>query len=147
MHPFVTRSIAGSLLAILVAGGTATPAAGWCCALRAPTPWNFRERSPETALTLTRQHMQDDLAARRAAQNPAGDGGLGPGVTIINSNSYAIGNWQQIEMTLGDGAEGLIMTENHQDNGGDAQAISEVLTNGSGSAANGNADVGTEWAW
>lgn len=32
---------------------------------------------------------------------------------IINSNSTAVGNWQQIEMTLGEGAEGLIMTENH----------------------------------
>lgn len=39
-----------------------------------------------------------------------------------------MGNWQQIEMTLGDGAEGLIMTENHQTNEAEANALSKINT-------------------
>ncbi|WP_445010103.1 hypothetical protein [Vreelandella stevensii] len=49
------------------------------------------------------------------------------GIIIINSStSLAVGNWQQIEMTLGDGAEGLIMTENHQTNQAEANSFSKV---------------------
>lgn len=141
--PHKTLGVA-ALLAITSLGSTTLPANAYCCALRASTPWNFRERSPEVALTLERQHRQDSLAEEQGHSTGLPNT---QGMYVINSYSYAVGNWQQIEMTLGDGAEGLIMTENHQDNGGDAQAISAVLNKDTETIASGDAEAAHAWNW
>ena len=105
---------AGALTVSAVAGGRES--------LRGPAPWDFPERNRETAFAY--QYARDNASRIGAAAGIAG--ALGSGV-VINSNTYAVGNWQQIEMTLGDGAEGLIMTENHQDNSGDTTAETQTL--------------------
>lgn len=89
-------------------------------------PWNFQPRSRESHLRL---HMAGPDATRGQGGVFAGGAGGGAGVTgyPINSNSYAIGNWVQIDMHLGDGSEGLIMVENDQTNSGDQQSVSDVL--------------------
>lgn len=90
-------------------------------------PWNFQPRSREHHLTM--QMGGPDALERGGA---AFAGGTGPGIPgapgyPVTSNSYAIGNWIQVEMHLGDGSEGLIMIENHQTNNGDQQSVSNVL--------------------
>lgn len=91
--------------------------------LRGPHPWDFSERNRETSLALQYAH---DNRNRGVSGFAAGYGGYGAAV-VINNTTMAVGNWQQIEMTLGDGAEGLIMTENHQDNTGNSAAGSSVM--------------------
>ena len=83
-------------------------------------PWNFQPRSREYSLQM--QTAGPDNAARSAQGSPFGGMGY-----PIQSNSYAIGNWIQVEMTLAEGAEGLIMIENHQTNSGDQSSVSDVL--------------------
>lgn len=82
-------------------------------------PWNFDQRSRANHLNM--QMMGPD----GAGQSFGGAGGY-PGMPAI-SNAYAIGNWLQVEMHLAEGAEGLIMIENHQTSEGDQQAVSDVL--------------------
>ena len=85
-------------------------------------PWNFQARSREN-------HLSMQMRGREALQRGPMENGGGPrhpGYPII-SNSYAIGNWIQVDMHLGDGSEGLIMIENHQTNNGDQQSVSNVL--------------------
>jgi hypothetical protein len=81
-------------------------------------PWNFSQRSRENHLTL-QMRGPEAMEARQAGQAAAGP--------INISNSYAIGNWVQVEMLLGDGSEGLIMIENDQTNKGDQQSVSDIL--------------------
>lgn len=85
-------------------------------------PWNFSQRNRENHLTL---HMRGPEAMR------ASQGGIAGQSTTARphyvSNSYAIGNWVQVEMVLGDGSEGLIMIENDQTNNGDQQSVSDIL--------------------
>ncbi|WP_193092077.1 hypothetical protein [Halomonas colorata] len=85
----------------------------------------------------TRASIQGSLILQEARRRNSGSVGSGSGGSgninagaIINNNStsIAVGNWQQIEMTLGDGAEGLIMTENHQTNKAEANALSKINT-------------------
>ncbi len=87
-------------------------------------PWNFQPRSSANHLNL--QMSGPDALARGVAANRGGTETGYPGYPIT-SNSYAIGNWIQVEMNLGDGSEGLIMIENHQTNKGDQQSVSDVL--------------------
>ncbi|WP_162799012.1 hypothetical protein [Paracoccus indicus] len=87
-------------------------------------PWNFPPRSRENHLRL--QMTGPDAGRVQAGVLP---GGATSGVAGYNiqSNSYAIGNWIQVDMHLGDGSEGLIMIENHQTNDGTQHAVSDVL--------------------
>lgn len=89
-------------------------------------PWNFPQRSRE-------HHLSMQLAGPDYARGTQGAGSAAPtagssypGLPII-SNSYAIGNWIQVDMNLAAGAEGLIMIENHQTNDGNQQSLSDVL--------------------
>ncbi|MBD3677386.1 MAG: hypothetical protein HUJ27_03185 [Rhodobacteraceae bacterium] len=82
-------------------------------------PWNFDQRSRSNHLNM--QMMGPD----GSGQGFGGAGGY-PGFPAV-SNAYAIGNWLQVEMTLAEGAEGLIMIENHQTSLGDQQAVSDVM--------------------
>ncbi len=85
-------------------------------------PWNFSQRSRENHLTM---HMRGPEAMRATQEGPGGQAAAaGPGYV---SNSYAIGNWVQVDMVLGDGSEGLIMIENDQTNNGDQQSVSDIL--------------------
>lgn len=86
-------------------------------------PWNFSPRSRENHLTM--QMRGPDASREATAGNVAGLTGY-PGVTY-SSQSTAIGNWIQVEMTLGDGSEGLVMIENDQTNNGDQQSLSDIL--------------------
>ncbi|WP_442487404.1 hypothetical protein [Halomonas litopenaei] len=92
-----------------------------------PYPYDFPARAS----------IQGSLILQEARRRNNGSGGSGSGGSgsinagaIVNNNStsIAVGNWQQIEMTLGDGAEGLIMTENHQTNEAEANALSKINT-------------------
>ncbi|MCD1642048.1 hypothetical protein [Aurantimonas coralicida] len=125
----IAALILGELAVAAVAGGR-EPLVG-------PHPWDFPERNRETAFAY--QYARDN---RGSAAGAAGVAGAFGSPVIINSTSTAVGNWQQIEMTLGDGAEGLIMTENHQNNDGDAQATSNVMDEGEQNLANGNSWIG-----
>lgn len=87
-------------------------------------PWNFQPRSREHHLNL---QMAGPDATSRQAGTVGGGVAPGPSGYPIASNSYAIGNWIQVDMHLGDGSEGLIMIENHQTSNGDQQAVSDVL--------------------
>lgn len=87
-------------------------------------PWNFQPRSRENHLNL--QMNGPDALRQGGAEIGVGVGPGYPGYPII-SNSYAIGNWIQVDMDLGDGSEGLIMIENHQTNNGDQQSVSDVM--------------------
>ena len=85
-------------------------------------PWNFSQRSRENHLTM---HMRGPDGMRASEGGVAGQSAAaGPGYV---SNSYAIGNWVQVDMVLGDGSEGLIMIENDQTNKGDQQSVSDIL--------------------
>ncbi len=95
--------------------------------LRGPHPWDFRERNREKAFAY--QYARDNRRSDRGANGAAAIAGALGGTVIINNSTTAVGNWQQIEMTLGDGAEGLVMTENHQDNSGDSTAGTSILDN------------------
>lgn len=85
-------------------------------------PWNFSQRSKETHLSM---HMRGPDAMR--GQGAGIPGQAGPAGAGYVSNSYAIGNWVQVDMILGDGSEGLIMIENDQTNQGDQQSVSDIL--------------------
>ncbi|MCD1636951.1 hypothetical protein K7H91_24690 [Martelella mediterranea] len=100
-----------------------------------PHPWDFPKRHREANLAMEEGRRNNDRTAGAAAV--AGAAGV---PLVINSASYAVGNWQQIEMTLAEGAEGLIMTENHQTNSGDAVAISDVMSEATKNVTN-------DWSW
>jgi hypothetical protein len=70
-------------------------------------------------------HMRGPDAMRSTPGNTSGQAATA-GYSNI-SNSYAIGNWVQVDMILGDGSEGLIMIENDQTNSGDQQSVSDIL--------------------
>lgn len=95
--------------------------------LRGPHPWDFPERNRDTAFAY--QYARDNRGGSNGANGAAAIAGALGGTVIINNSTTAVGNWQQIEMTLGDGAEGLVMTENHQDNSGDSSAGTSILDN------------------
>ena len=103
--------------------------------LMGPYPYDFPARASVQGSLLLQE------AKRRNSSGGSGSGASGRGdinaetITntthagaIINNNStsIAVGNWQQIEMLLGDGSEGLIMTENHQSNEAEANSLSEI---------------------
>lgn len=104
-----------------------------------PYPYDFPERANTQSSLLLQEARWRQARERNNAmpaanrENTAADG-LDPvasesseGIIIVNSStSIAVGNWQQIEMTLGDGAEGLIMTENHQTNQAEANSLSKI---------------------
>lgn len=116
-----------SATAVLVLGcQTVGAVAGGRESLRGPHPWDFPDRNRETAFAY--QYARDNRAANNGTGAAAIAGALG-GTVIINNSTTAVGNWQQIEMTLGDGAEGLVMTENHQDNSGAATASTSIFDN------------------
>lgn len=98
-----------------------------------PYPYDFPERA-NTQNSLILQEARWRQARERNSTEPAAsrqDTAAGiessEDTIIVNSStSIAVGNWQQIEMTLGDGAEGLIMTENHQTNQAEANSLSKI---------------------
>lgn len=104
-----------------------------------PYPYDFPERANTQSSLLLQEARWRQARERNNTmptanrENTAADG-LDPlasesseGIIIVNSStSIAVGNWQQIEMTLGDGAEGLIMTENHQTNQAEANSLSKI---------------------
>lgn len=107
--------------------------------LMGPFPYDYPERANiQSSLLLQearwRQARERNNAMPAARREDTAAGGLNPlasgstdGIVIVNSStSIAVGNWQQIEMTLGDGAEGLIMTENHQTNQAEANSLSKI---------------------
>lgn len=122
-HILKRESIAGLAVLISLAGLPCVVEAGSREVLVGPHPWDFPDRNRDAAFAyqLSRDRENGGLAG---AAGVAAANGL---PLVVNSTSMAVGNWQQIEMTLGDGAEGLIMTENHQDNSGNAMAVSDVL--------------------
>ncbi|WP_378949511.1 hypothetical protein [Paracoccus sp. R86501] len=87
-------------------------------------PWNFQPRSRENHLRL--QMSGPDALKRQSAGQTVGPATGATGYQIL-SNSYAIGNWIQVDMHLGDNSEGLIMIENHQTNEGTQHSVSDVL--------------------
>lgn len=104
-----------------------------------PYPYDYPERAnTQSSLLLQearwRQARERNTAMPAANRENTAASGLDPlangstdGIVIVNSStSIAVGNWQQIEMTLGDGAEGLIMTENHQTNQAEAHSLSKI---------------------
>lgn len=104
-----------------------------------PYPYDYPERAnTQSSLLLQearwRQARERNNAMPAANRENTAAGGFNPlangstdGIVIVNSStSIAVGNWQQIEMTLGDGAEGLIMTENHQTNQAEANSLSKI---------------------
>ncbi|WP_018699034.1 hypothetical protein [Amorphus coralli] len=104
-----------------------------------PHPWDFPDRNRYTSFAF--QNARDN----RTDEGLAGAAAIGAGAgmpMIVNSYSTAVGNWQQIEMTLAEGAEGLIMTENHQDNQGQAVSISDVMGGSETGVATDEAIVG-----
>ncbi|MCY0096853.1 hypothetical protein [Hoeflea ulvae] len=129
-----------SATAVLVIVPLTTGAvAGGRESLRGPHPWDFPDRNRETAFAY--QYARDNRAAANNGNGAAAIAGALGGTVIINNNTTAVGNWQQIELTLGDGAEGLVMTENHQDNSGEATAETSIFDEAFESASP------TETAW
>ncbi|UJQ93409.1 hypothetical protein [Mariluticola halotolerans] len=121
------RLLAASLMTTLTLFGTAMPAHAWDReTLLGPHSWDFEPRNRETALAYQQAH---DAGNQELIGALVVGAAYGSPITI-NSFSYAVGNWQQITMELGDGAEGLIMTENHQTSNGDSNALSQVLNEG-----------------
>ncbi|MDP3534434.1 MAG: hypothetical protein Q8S08_03480 [Halomonas sp.] len=107
--------------------------------LMGPFPYDYPDRANVQSSLLLQEARWRQARERNSAMptsnqdSPAAGrvdpttGDLSGGVVIINSStSIAVGNWQQIEMTLGDGAEGLIMTENHQTNQAEAKSLSKI---------------------
>lgn len=95
-------------------------------ALTGPYPYDFPARaSVQGSLILQESKRRNGIGGAKAGSGGSGDINAG---AIINNNStsIAVGNWQQIEMTLGDDAEGLIMTESHQTNEAEASSLSEI---------------------
>lgn len=92
-----------------------------------PYPYDFPARASLQGSLILQEAKRRNGGGSGSGNSGASAGGINAGA-IINNNSTAIsvGNWQQIEMTLGDGAEGLIMTENHQTNQAEASALSRV---------------------
>ncbi len=92
-----------------------------------PYPYDFPARaSIQGSLILQEARRRNNGSGRSGS---GGSGSINAGAIVNNnSTSIAVGNWQQIEMTLGDGAEGLIMTENHQTNEAEANALSKINT-------------------
>ncbi|AJE48643.1 hypothetical protein [Celeribacter indicus] len=86
-------------------------------------PWNFVPRSRETHLTM--QMRGPDSTGQAGSGVGILSGGY-PGYPVASS-AYAVGNWIQIEMSLAEGAEGLIMVENHQTSEGSQQSLSDAL--------------------
>lgn len=82
-------------------------------------PWNFSQRSRENHLAL-QVRGREGLKTTGGSPTQAG--------AVYVSNSYAIGNWVQVEMLLGDNSEGLIMIENDQTNAGNQQSVSDILS-------------------
>ncbi|MEQ8695196.1 hypothetical protein [Bauldia litoralis] len=124
-HYFLIRlALVSAGLAVAVQASIVSATAGGREPLVGPHPWDFSERRPEVALAYQRAEDRGTGGELIGAAGVAAANGV---PLIINSNSMAVGNWQQIEMTLGKGAEGLIMTENHQDNSGDQKSTSDVV--------------------
>ncbi|MDR5901109.1 hypothetical protein [Halomonas icarae] len=91
-----------------------------------PYPYDFPARaSVQGSLILQEAKRRNGSSGSGARTSGSGDINAG---AIINNNStsIAVGNWQQIEMMLGDGAEGLIMTESHQTNQAESNSQSRV---------------------
>ena len=128
--------LCATALCVLITAGAGTASAGEREMLVGPHPWDFPARNREASFAY--QLSRDQRNGLAGAAGIAAANGL---PLIINSTSMAVGNWQQIEMTLAEGAEGLIMTENHQDNSGDALAVSDVLSESNQAFANGNSTV------
>jgi hypothetical protein len=101
-------------------------------------PYAFPDRSPQSALILQRNR----------GSSSGGTAGIG-----ALSTTYAVGNWTQINMTLGDGATGTISNVALQNNWGNSTATSNVqsqnaggdqaIDNGGGWTGYSNSNVGT----
>lgn len=99
--------------------------------LAGPYPYDFPSRASTQGSLLLQEARRRNPSGPASGQASGGSGNPGGDVqagAIVNNNStsIAVGNWQQIEMTLGDGAEGLIMTESHQTNQAEANALSKI---------------------
>lgn len=93
----------GLLSASMVCGGLLLPAvANAGGGLIGPQPYNFPARSGQAALILYES---------KQASSGNGSGG---GATIYNNTTISATNWQQIEMTLGDGSEASMVTDSSQ---------------------------------
>lgn len=100
-----------------------TSVAGPCVAIErdslvGPHPYDFPFRDRTSSLVLEEN--------RRRASAPAAGACCGQ-QSGVYSNSTAVGNWQQIEMILGDGAVGTIIVESDQNNEGNSYSVSDVL--------------------
>lgn len=80
-----------------------------------PMPYDFPHRNAATS---------GSIQEKRRSGCGCGSGGAGGagGVTY----SYAIGNWSQIDMTLGANANGMINSEEHQNNWGNETATMNI---------------------
>lgn len=117
-----------SFLVTTLALAVAAPAyAGETTFVIGSRPWNFSDRSRESHLTIQQRGPDWGKPSSSAGAMPSGAGYPGYPGYPVSSNSYSIGNWVQIDMHVAEGAEGLIMLENHQDNTGDQQSVSDAL--------------------
>ncbi|MBE0488298.1 MAG: hypothetical protein IBX53_04410 [Halomonas sp.] len=87
-----------------------------------PHAYDFRQRSPETSLSFMEQRRRERNAAANAAAPLAGL----PGAGASGGGTYAVGNWQQFYMYLGDGATGVIDNTSPQTDWGVQTATSNV---------------------
>lgn len=82
-----------------------------------PQPYNFPARSAQAAAILY-----------ESKQNASSSGSSGS-ATIYSNTTISATNWQQIEMTLGDNAQGSLSTDSSQtSNGGTATSQSDFLS-------------------
>ncbi|ABE58421.1 hypothetical protein [Chromohalobacter israelensis] len=116
---------AALVAALLSAGGPAE--AGDRDPLVGPYPYDFPARASIQGSLLLQEARRRNSGSGDSGSDDRGSINAGA-IVNNNSTSIAVGNWQQIEMTLGDGAEGLIMTENHQTNEAEANALSKINT-------------------
>ena len=92
---------------VLAAGGTFSTGS---------KPWNFGNRSREN-------HLSMQMRGPTANSNSVTSGY--PGMPVI-SNTYAIANWIQVDMVLGDGATGDVTIDSTQTSEGSQTSTSVV---------------------
>ncbi|QSV17655.1 hypothetical protein [Photobacterium ganghwense] len=105
--------------------------------VRGPHPYSFPARNAQSSLVLYENKKKQESAKSQLSSIL---GGSGTGI-FINNTTISAGNWQQIEMTLSEGSEGMIMSESHQDSNGNAQSNSQI-NNDSESTKNSQSAVG-----
>ncbi|WP_089730702.1 hypothetical protein [Modicisalibacter muralis] len=117
-HSNKTTRRSGLLGAIIVCGGFLIPTTVSAQSLMGPYPYDFPARSGQAALILYESNKT------------ASASGSGGDTTLYSSTTISATNWQQIEMTLGDGSEASMVTDSSQSSeGGTTTSNSEFFNN------------------